>query len=111
MTGAAFGASIILFCLGFYTVIVRRNLFKTIIGLSLMEGAVLLFIVASGYIAGGVPPILPAAGSPVNPLPHAFTLTAIVIGASDIALAFAFVIKLHRHVGSVDIDRIRGLRG
>ncbi len=111
MTGAAFGASIVLFCLGFYTVIVKRNLFKTIIGLSLMEAAVLLFVVTSGFIPGGVPPILPAAGRPVNPLPHAFTLTAIVIGASDIALAFAFVIKLHRFFGSVDIDRIRGLRG
>ncbi len=111
MTGAGFGAAIILFCLGLYTVIVKLNLFKTIIGLSLMEGAVLLFIVTAGYVPGGVPPILPAAGTPVNALPHAFTLTAIVIGASDIALAFAFVIKLHRHFGSVDIDRIRGLRG
>ncbi|HOP52652.1 MAG TPA: NADH-quinone oxidoreductase subunit K, partial [Synergistales bacterium] len=43
--------------------------------------------------------------------PHAFTLTAIVIGASDIALALAFIVKLHRHYRTVDLDRIRGLRG
>jgi len=104
-------SAVIIFCIGLYTIIIRRNLFKTVIGLALMEAAVLLILVASGYIPDGVPPIIPFTGSAVNPLPHAFTLTAIVIGASDIALALAFIIKLHRHYRTVDRDRIRGLRG
>lgn len=110
MIPMSYGASVIIFCLGFFTVVTRRNLFKTVIGLSLMEGALLLLIVTAGYIPGGVPPLLPLKGPSVNPLPHAFTLTAIVIGASHIALALAFVIKIHRRYDSVDIDRIRGLR-
>ncbi|MEN2996347.1 MAG: NADH-quinone oxidoreductase subunit K [Acetomicrobium sp.] len=54
---------------------------------------------------------MPIEGIAVNPLPHAFTLTAIVIGASDLALALAFVIKLHQRYKTVDLDKIRGLRG
>ncbi len=111
MVTMGYTTAMIIFCIGLYTIITRRNLFKTVIGLALMEAAVLLIIVTSGFIPGGTPPIAPFSGNPVNPLPHAFTLTAIVIGASDIALALAFIIKLHRHYKTVDLDRIRGLRG
>jgi multicomponent Na+:H+ antiporter subunit C len=107
----SYTSAVIILCIGLYTIMTRRNLFKTVIGLALMEAAVLLIIVTSGYIPGGTPPIAPYFGNPVNPLPHAFTLTAIVIGASDIALALAFIIKLHRHYRTSDLDRIRGLRG
>lgn len=107
----SYGTAILIFCIGLYTIISKRNLFKTVIGLALMESAVLLLIVTSGYIPGGVPPIIPINGVAVNPLPHAFTLTAIVIGASDVAMALALVMKLHQRYGTVDLDKIRGLRG
>lgn len=108
----SYGTAIIIFSVGLYTVLAKRNLFKTVIGLSLMEGGVLLLITASGYVPGGVPALLPLVGAEsVNPLPHSFTLTAIVIGAADVALALAFTIKVHRRYGTVDIDKIRGLRG
>lgn len=110
MIPMSYGAAILIFCLGFFTIVSRRNLFKTVIGLSLMEGAQLLLLVTAGYVPDGVPPLLPIKGLSVNPLPHAFTLTAIVIGASHIALALTFVIKIHRRYDSVDIDRVRGLR-
>jgi len=108
---STYTAVAVIFCIGLYCVIAKRNLLKIIIGLDIMEGAVLLLLVASGYREGGVPPILPASGPMVNPIPQAFTLTAIVVGASFTALALSFVIMLHRHYGSVDIDKIRGLRG
>lgn len=111
LTLVSYASAIIIFCIGLYTIITNRNLFKTVLGLAIMEAAVLLVIVTSGYIPDGVPPIIPFNGTPVNPLPHAFTLTAIVIGSSDIALALAFIIKLHRHYKTVDLDKIRGLRG
>lgn len=101
----------LVFCIGLYCVIAKRSILKIIIGLNIMEGAVLLLLVASGYCEGGVAPILPASGPVVNPLPQAFTLTAIVVGASFTALALSFAIMLHRHYGSVDIDRMRGLKG
>jgi multicomponent Na+:H+ antiporter subunit C len=107
-----YGSAIAVFCIGIYTIVTKKNLFKTVVGLSLMEGGVLLFMVTSGFVPGGGAPLLPLGpGGSVNPLPHSFTLTAIVIGASDVALALAFIIKIHRHYGTVDIDKIRGLRG
>ncbi len=111
MIKLSYATAIFIFCVGLYTIISKRNLFKTVMGLSLMESAVFLLIVTSGYIPGGVPPLLGKSGASVNPLPHAFTLTAIVIGASDVALALALVIKIHRLYGTVDLDKIRGLRG
>ncbi len=108
----SYGTAIAIFVLGLYTLLFRRNLFKIVIALSLMEGGVLLLITSLGYIPGGVPALLPLLGeSAVNPLPQSFTLTAIVIGASDIALALAYIIKIYHHYGTVDVDKIRGLRG
>ncbi|HPI98718.1 MAG TPA: cation:proton antiporter subunit C [Synergistales bacterium] len=110
MTIISFATALMIFCTGFFTILTRRNLFKTVIGLSLMEGSLLLLIVTAGYIPDGVPPLLPLKGVSVNPLPHAFTLTAIVIGASHIALALAFVIRIRSSYRTLDIDRIRGLK-
>ncbi|NCC57547.1 MAG: cation:proton antiporter [Synergistales bacterium] len=111
MSIMGFATAVFLFCLGLFTVLTRRNAFKTVIGLMLMESGVLLLLVSWAYIPGGGPPILPLQGTGVDPLPHALTLTAIVIGACDIALAFAFIMKLERFEKSVDVDRFRWLRG
>lgn len=110
MIRLSYGTAILIFCIALYTIISKRNLFKTVVGLALMESAVVFLIVTSGYIPGGAPPIISINGVAVNPLPHAFTLTAIVIGASDVALALALVMKLHERYGTVDLDKIRGLR-
>ncbi|KUK57035.1 MAG: NADH-ubiquinone oxidoreductase chain 4L, partial [Synergistales bacterium 53_16] len=56
MIKLSYATAIFIFCVGLYTIISKRNLFKTVMGLSLMESAVLLLIVTSGYIPGGVPP-------------------------------------------------------
>jgi len=101
----------LLFALGLFTVLSQRNVFKTVIGLTLMESAVLLLLISWAYIPDGRAPILPLQGKGVDPLPHAFTLTAIVIGACDIALAFAFIMKLHRFERSVNVDDFRRLKG
>lgn len=103
--------STVLFCMGLLCITVKRELFKIIIGLSLMEGSLLLMLVTAGYSKDGVPPLFPLAGTSVNPLPHSFTLTAIVIGACEIALALALAVKLHRYYHTTDISEYRGLHG
>ncbi len=101
----------LLFSLGLFTVLTRRNAFKTVIGLTLMESAVLLLLISWAYIPDGWAPILPLKGGGVDPLLHAFTLTAIVIGACDLALAFAFIMKLNKFERTVDVDVFRRLKG
>lgn len=111
MTVIAYSTAVILFCLGLYCTVTKRDLFKIVIGLGLIEGGIFLILITAGFVTDGVPPILPATGVSVNPLPHALILTAIVIGASDTALALAFIFKLHRHYGTMNVGEMRCLKG
>jgi multicomponent Na+:H+ antiporter subunit C len=99
----------LLFCIGLYTVIVRRNIIKKLIGLNIMETAVFLFYISVGYLEGGIAPIRVGGADPsrmVNPIPQALILTGIVVAVSVTALAMALVILLYRQFGTLDVDRL-----
>ena len=98
----------LLFALGLFTVLSQRNVFKTVIGLTLMESAVLLLLISWAYIPGGSAPILPLQGKGVDPLPHSFTLTAIVIGFGVLAFLLALVERTHQVVPTDDVDELKG---
>jgi len=72
--------------IGLYMVLTNKNLIKILMGLTLMEGAVNLFIITVGYVDGGTAPIfsdgLTSTGTFVDPITQALVLTAIVIGVS-----------------------------
>lgn len=100
--------------IGIYALIIKKNLIKIIIGLDLIETGINLLIVSIGYINGKTAPIFSPnvmdAKLMVDPVPQALTLTSIVIGASELALAAAFVVLLYRKYGTLDIRKIRSLR-
>lgn len=102
-------AAMLLFCIGLYTVIVRRNIIKKLIGLNIMETAVFFFYISLGYLNGGIAPIRVGGADPsrmVNPIPQALILTGIVVAVSVTALALALVILLYRQYGTLDVDRL-----
>jgi multicomponent Na+:H+ antiporter subunit C len=102
-------AAMLLFCIGLYTVIMRRNIIKKLIGLNIMETAVFFFYISLGYLDGGIAPIRVAGADPsrmVNPIPQALILTGIVVAVSVTALALALVILLYRQYGTLDVDRL-----
>lgn len=104
----------LLFLVGLYGVLTRKNIIKIIIGLCVMEYSLYLFLAMIGYVDGGVAPILdPAnpAGIVVDPLPQAIVLTAIVIGLATTALLLAIAIKLYKKYKTFDIDKINTLKG
>lgn len=108
--------AIILIVIGLYAVLVKKNLIKIIIGLSIIDYGVNLLIVSIGFNPGGTAPIFSASElSPesffVDPVPQALTLTSIVIGACITAMALSLVIKIHDKYGSIDAEDIRRLRG
>ena len=108
-------ASFFLIVLGFYTIITKYNLIKTVIGLGIADYGVNLLIFSIGY-NGGTAPIftegeLTAASHFVDPIPQALTLTSIVIGACVTAMSLALVIKLEEQYGTIDTREIRRLRG
>ena len=109
-------ASFFLICLGFYTIVTKYNLVKTVIGMSVMDYGVNLLIISVGYNPGGTAPIFTAgelteASYFVDPIPQALTLTSIVIGACVTAMSMSLVIRLHESYGTLDTREIRRLRG
>ncbi len=108
-----FFASAVILLIGLSVVLRRRNLIKILMGLTLVESAVNLFLVATGYRTGGIAPIYTSAEAGarmVLPTVQALTLTAIVIGLATTAMMLSFVIILYRHTGTLDVNKARKLR-
>lgn len=103
----------LLVIIGIAIILMRKNLVKMIMGLSIVEAGVNLFLVASGYVDGGIPPIFTAAGDEVMVYPtvQAMTLTNIVIGIATTALLLSFVIIIYRRYGTADVHEMRRLKG
>jgi len=105
---------LILFCVGVYAILAKRNIIKIIVGVVIAECAVNLFFVLTAYRIGGRAPILePDAdiGPMVDPLPHALVLTAIVIGLATTALMVAIAMRIYEKYGTFDVDKLKELRG
>ena len=51
-------AAVILFCIGFSTLLMNNNLIKKIIGMDIMDASVYLFLACQGYIKGRTAPIV-----------------------------------------------------
>lgn len=105
---------LILFSIGIYCILVKRNLIKIIIGIGIAEYAVNLFFILVGYRAQGRAPILAqdqVIQNMVDPLPQALILTNIVIGLAVTVLIVAIAIRIYEKYGTFDITKIRRLRG
>ena len=113
----------LLFMIGLYCAVVKKNIVKIVIGLLVMEYAVNLFLIMLGYRFEGVAPILDKdivqggqiaesfLSASVDPLPQALVLTAIVISLGSLALIISICIRIYERYGTFDITRIRRLQG
>lgn len=105
---------LLLFCIGLYGVLRKRNLVKIIIGLGIIEYAMNLFFVLLGYRFHGRAPIeAPGQGivNMVDPFPQALVLTSIVIGLGITALVISIAIRIYERYGTFDITKIKRLKG
>ncbi|MDL4842457.1 sodium:proton antiporter [Aquibacillus rhizosphaerae] len=108
----AYVAVIILFCLGIYTIITKKNLIKIVFGVTIVESSLILLLMLVGYKPDGTAPILDKEYEiVVDPIPQALALTTVVIGGSVTAVMLVMVIKIHRRYRTLNIDEIRKLRG
>jgi len=108
--------SIILIVLGLYTIVTKKNIFKTVIGMGIVDYGVNLLIISIGFNPGGTAPIfsineLTHESFFVDPVPQALTLTSIVIGACVTAMAMSIVIKIKQKYKTLNTEEIRRLRG
>jgi multicomponent Na+:H+ antiporter subunit C len=106
-----------LILIGLYAVLFRRNLIKIVIGITIIESGVNLFLITLGYRNGGIAPIytsLPPGTTPpeqmVLPIPQALTLTSIVIGVAVLALMLSLVMHIYRKYGTLDVRKLRRLK-
>ena len=115
----------LLFIIGLYCAVVKKNMVKIVIGIMIMEYAVNLFLIMLGYRFGGSAPIVDAGqlepglgkvtagflNTSVDPLPQALVLTAIVISLGSLALMISICIRTYEKYGTFDITKIRRLKG
>lgn len=107
-----------LILIGVYGVLTRHNIIKIVISLLVIEYGIHLFLVLQGYRTEGIPPIVDSGivkedwlQQSVDPLPQALVLTSIVIGLGVLALMVALSIRIQERYGTLDIRKIKKLKG
>ncbi len=110
--------TLVLFVMGVYCLIAKKNIIKKIIGLSITDYAINLFIILIGYKPGGMAPILFKGmdraqfnENAVDPLPQALVLTSIVIGLGVLAMMTALCLRLYEKYKTFDMSEINRLKG
>jgi NADH:ubiquinone oxidoreductase subunit K len=88
----------LLFCIGVYGVIARRNAVLVLMSIELILNAVNINLVAFGAIHGSV------AGA-------VFALFVIAIAAAEVGVGLAIVLLIYRNRKSVDLDDVAQMKG
>ncbi len=103
-------AAIILFGIGFTSLMLQKNMIKKIIGFGMMDSAIYLFLAAKGFIEGRKAPIVvngvTKMSAYINPIPSGLVLTGIVVSVSVTSLMLALTVRLYRRYHTLDIDEI-----
>lgn len=90
--------SAILFSVGLYAVLAKKNAILILVGIELMINAAVLNLVAFGRYDGAL------YGGQV------FALFAIVLAAAAVAVALAIILRVYKHYKSINPDDITDLK-
>ena len=85
----------LLFCVGVYGVLSRRNAVLVLMSVEMMLAAVTINLVAFGEIARGGDGLLTG---------QVFALFVIAVGAAEVGVGLAIILLLYRNRASVNID-------
>ena len=100
----------ILFGVGFSTLLFHRNLIKKLIGMNIMDTGTFLLLASMGYIRGRRAPIIENgvtdASAYINPVPAGLVLTGIVVSVSVTAVMLALTVRLYKRYHTLDLDTI-----
>jgi NADH-quinone oxidoreductase subunit K len=88
--------AMLMFVVGLYVILSKRNAIMTLIGVELMLNATNLnFLAFSQYYQ--------------NLEGQVFTLFVIVVAAAEVAVALAIILKLYKHFKTTDLDMFQSL--
>ena len=103
-------AALVLFGIGFTMLLLDKNLIKKIIGFSMMDSGIYLFLASYGYIGLRRAPVytdgIIDAAAYVNPLPAGLVLTGIVVSVSVTAVMLGLTVRLYQRYHTLDMDEI-----
>lgn len=88
----------ILFCIGVYGVIARRNAVMVLMSIELILNAVNINLVAFGALHGDITGAV-------------FALFVIAVAAAEVGVGLAIVLNIYRNSRSVDFNDIDALKG
>ena len=92
--------SSILFSMGIYAVITRKNAVAILMGIELiLNSANINFITFNRF------------GNFATLDGHVFTIFVIVLAAAEAAVALAIIINLFKNIGTVDVDKAQDMKG
>ena len=107
----------LLVIIGIWGILTQKNIIKMVIGFVIFDTGLHVIMVSIAYVRGKTAPILDeavgitdAVNKIVDPVPQALVLTAIVIGFGVTALMLAYVIKLYRQKGTLEIQNFKDLK-
>ena len=110
--------ALVVFAVGLYAVVCKRNIIKIIVGIIILDYGVNLFLLLTGYRHDGIAPILTPEMKPdefiansVDPVPQALILTSIVIGLGIVALMTVLALRIYEKYETFDIAEIKQLKG
>jgi len=90
----------ILFSIGLYMALAKRNAVAILMGIELMFNAVNLTLIAFSRFAESPEPIAA----------HVFVVFVITVAAAEAALALALAVLVYRNRETIDIDKINLMR-
>jgi multicomponent Na+:H+ antiporter subunit C len=91
--------------------LLRRNMIRSVIGLTLLGSAINLFLLSTGAYQGIAAAYAEVSGQRSDALPQALILTAIVISMGGISLVLSMIYVLSARYRTSDVDEINRLRG
>lgn len=96
--------SALLFCVGMYTVLTRRNAIGILMGIELvLNAAGLNFVAFSRFLRA------PETAALVTG--QVFALFIIAVAAAEVAVALAIVLSLYSRMKTIDVEEFKGLEG
>ena len=90
--------SVVLFSLGLFVVITRRNGVAVLMGIELILNAANLNFLAFARFGG------------MNMAGHVYALFVIVLAAAEAAVALAIIINIFNNYNTINVDEVSGLK-
>ena len=102
--------AVILFTIGLMVLFLHPNLIKKIIGMDIMDAAIMLMLASGGYVEGREAPIIQEGITDfahyISPVPSGLVLTGIVVSVSMTAFFLALTLRLYARYRTINLDEI-----